>query len=84
MLCVRGGAVFVLTSAGQLPWLSLRGAGLAVFRAVPCFAAPVVCASVYQGCCRRSDWFSFGGTRAFSVAWRFSGPCVVVAATSIL
>ena len=31
--------------------------GLAVFRAMPCFAAPVVCASASQGGCRRSGWF---------------------------
>ena len=48
VLCLPGGAVFVLVSAGQLPWLGPRGAGLAVFRVVPCFAAPVVCASVPQ------------------------------------
>ena len=57
VLCLCGGAVFALASAGQSPWLGLRGAGLAVFGAVPRFAAPVVCASVSQGGCRRSGLF---------------------------
>ena len=54
-LCLRGGAVFLLVSAGQLPWLGLRAAGLAVFCAVPSLAAPVVCASVLRCGCRKKD-----------------------------
>ena len=56
VLCLLGGAVFVLVPAGQSPWLGPRGAGLAVFRVVPCLAAPVVCASVPQCGCRRLGW----------------------------
>ena len=46
MLCLLRGAVPVLVSAGQSPWLGPRVAGPAVCRVVPCFAAPVVCVSV--------------------------------------
>ena len=56
MLCLHGGAVFVLVPAGQSPWLGPRGAGLTVFRVVPCFVAPVVCESVPQCGCRRPGW----------------------------
>ena len=68
VLCLRGGAVFVLLSAGQLPWFRLRGAGLAVFCAVSCFVAPVVCASMSHGGCRRSGWFGLVARRP--LAWR--------------
>ena len=70
MLCLFVGAVFMLASAGQLPWLGSWGAGLAVFRAVPCLAAPVLCASVSQGGCRRSVWFRLVAGRP--LAWRGS------------
>ena len=63
VLCLRGGAVFVLVSAGKSPWLGLRGAGLAVFCAVPCFAALVMCASVPQCGCRSSGWFGLVARR---------------------
>ena len=56
VLCLLGGAVFVLVPTGQLPWLGGRGAGLAVCRVVPCLAAPVMCASVPQCGCRRLGW----------------------------
>ena len=60
--------VLVLASAGPSPWLGSRGAGLAVFRAVPCFAAPVVCASASQGGCRKSGWFCL--VACWLLAWR--------------
>ena len=63
VLCLRGGAVFVLVSAGPSPWLRPRGAGLAVFRVVSCSAALVVCAPVPECGCRRSGWFGLVGRR---------------------
>ena len=63
MQCLRGGAVFVLASAGQSPWPGSRGAELAVFRSVPCSAAPAVCASLFQGGCRRSGCFGLVARR---------------------
>ena len=57
MLCLRGSAVVVLVPAGQSPVLGPRVVGLAVFLVVPCFAAPLVCASVPQYGCRRPGWF---------------------------
>ena len=74
VLCLFGGAAFALASAGQSPRLGSRGAGLAVFRAVARFAAPVVCASVSQGGCRRSGWFDLVARQP--LAWRggFLGP----------
>ena len=77
LLCLRGGVVVVHVPAGQSLWLGLSGVGLAVFCVVPCFAAPVVCASVHQCSCWRPGWLGL-------VAWRFSGPPVVIAATSVV
>ena len=68
MVCLRGGAVLVLASAGQSPWLGSRGAWPAVFLAVLCSAAPVVCVLVSQGGCRRSGWFGFVARRP--LVWR--------------
>ena len=84
MLCLRGGAVFVLASAGQSPWLSSRGARLAVFRAVPCFEAPVVCAFVSQGGYLRSAWFRLVARRPLAWSGDSLAPPVVFAATSVL
>ena len=66
MLCLAGVAMFVLASAGQSSWLGSLGAGLAVFPAVPCSAAPVVCASVSQGSYRRSGLFGLVARRLFA------------------
>ena len=63
VLCLRGGAVFVLVPAGQSPWLGPRGAGLAVFCVVLSFAATVVCASVPPCGCLRSGWFGLVARR---------------------
>ena len=79
VLCLHGGAVFVLLPAGQSPWLGPRGAGLAVLWW--CSGGVCVGASVRLPVARVS-WL--GGMPAISVAWRFSGPPAVVAATSVL
>ena len=56
VLCLHDGAVFVIVPAGLSPLTRSEGVGLVVFRVVPCFAAPVVCASVPQCGCRRPGW----------------------------
>ena len=56
VLCLLGGAVFMHVLAGQSPWFGPRGAGLELFRVVPCFSAPVVCALVPQCGCRKPGW----------------------------
>ena len=68
MLCLRGDEVFMLVSTGHSRWPGTRVAGLAVFSAVPCFTAPVVCVSVSQGGCRRSGLFGFMAHRP--LAWQ--------------
>ena len=74
LLCLRGGAVFVLASAGKLPWLGARDARLAVFGAVPCSAAPLVCVSVSQGGCQWSGWFGLVARRPLAWCVGFLGP----------
>ena len=54
-------------------WLGSRCAGLAVFRAVPRFAALVVCAMVSQGGCQRSGWFGLVARRRAVAVLR--APC---------
>ena len=56
MLFLLGGAVLVLVSAGQSPWLGPRGAGSVVCRVMLCFAAPVVCVLVPQCSCPGLGW----------------------------
>ena len=84
VLCLLSGAVFALVPAGQSPWLGPRGEGLALFRGVLCFSgSDGVCVGVSVRLPQaRVAWLD--GTPALSVAWRFSGPPAVVAATSVL
>ena len=56
VLFLLDGALLVLVSAGQSPWLGPRGAGSVVCCVVPCFAASVVCALVPQWGCRGLGW----------------------------
>ena len=74
VLCLLGGAVFALVPAGQSPWLGPRGAGLAVFRVVLCFGAPVVCMSVCQCGCRRPGWPGWKARRPLAQRGGSLGP----------
>ena len=56
MLFLLGGAVLMLVSASQSPWLGPRGAGSVMCRVVRCFAALVVCVSVPQCGYRGLGW----------------------------
>ena len=77
-------ACVVVVSAGQSPWLGFAGCQA---RCVLCRAALRGSGGVCVGASVRLPevrvvWL--GGTPVFSVAWPFSGPPVVVTATSVL
>ena len=78
MLCLLGGAMFVLMPACQSPWQGPRGAGLAVCRVVPCLAVLVVCALVPQCGYRQLGWPGlvafFLGSLSLSLPQVFSDP----------